>query len=145
VAAQNPLAIVAWVYGWAVHNDASREAWIAFIPMFLAFAALYKRARGALVVIMILALMYAPFIMPKQVHERVRETFAKDRTYEMLGKKFEVSESAAARIDALTITLQRLSERPILGYGVPGGAVIDNQYSRILTETGFTGFLAFCG
>jgi O-antigen ligase len=121
----------------------SREGWISFFPMFLAFIALYKRSRIPMIVILIAAIFVAPALMPKKVHERVKDTFAKERSYVVFGKKFDISESTAARIDSWGVAAKKLVSKPFLGYGVPGGGVIDNQYTRVLTETGLFGFFAF--
>jgi O-antigen ligase len=121
----------------------SREGWISFFPMFLAFIALYKKSRISMLIVLILAFFLAPALMPKQVHERMQDTFAKEKSYKLFGKKFDVSESTAARIDSWSLAMQKLAAKPILGHGVPGGGVIDNQYTRVMIETGIVGFFAF--
>jgi hypothetical protein len=121
----------------------SREAWVGFFPMFLTFIILHKRLRYPLIVILLVCLAFLPFWLPKKVHDRFQDAFAQEKSYTMFGKKIHVSESTAARIDSWSVALKRLSQRPILGSGVPTGSVIDNQYTRVLTETGLVGFLVF--
>jgi O-antigen ligase len=121
----------------------SREGWVSFFPMFIAFIALYKKSRVSMLIVLIVAVFLAPALMPKKVHERMQDTFAKERSYKFFGKKFDLSESTAARIDAWSFAFKKLAVKPILGHGVPGGGVIDNQYTRVMIETGMLGFLAF--
>jgi O-antigen ligase len=121
----------------------SREGWVSFFPMFIAFIALYKKSRVSMLIVLIVAVFLAPALMPKKVHERAQDTFAKEKSYQLFGKKFDVSESTAARIDSWGLAMQKLATKPILGHGVPGGGVIDNQYTRVMIETGIVGFFAF--
>ena len=133
------LALVAFVL------TLSREAWVGFFPMFLTFIILHKRLRYPLILVLFVGLAFLPFWLPKKVHERFEDAFAQEKSYTLFGKKVHVSESTAARIDTWSVALKRLSQRPILGSGVPTGSVIDNQYTRVLTETGLVGFLVFMG
>ena len=108
----------------------SREGWISFFPMFLAFIALYKKSRISMVIVLIAAIFLAPALMPKQVKERAKDTFAKEKSYQFFGKKFDISESTAARLESWSGAFKKLSVKPLLGHGVPGGGVIDNQYTK---------------
>jgi O-antigen ligase len=90
---------------------------------------------------MLIALMFVA--APQRVRARAMETFAHEKTYKVLGKELNVAESAAARIDSWKIGFQRWAKRPLLGQGIPTGVVVDNQYMRVLSETGLAGFLAF--
>jgi hypothetical protein len=123
----------------------SREAWVGFVPMFLTFIVLHKRLRFPLILVLLVSLAYLPMWMPKKVQDRFQDAFAKERTYTVFGKKFHVSESTAARIETWSVAFKRLSQKPLLGGGVPTGSVIDNQYTRVLAETGLIGFLVFMG
>ncbi|MCK9594967.1 MAG: O-antigen ligase family protein [Candidatus Omnitrophica bacterium] len=121
----------------------SREGWFSFFPMILAFIFLHKKSRFLMIMALIVGVIVFPYFMPKKVYDRVQDTFEKHKTYHLLGKSFTVSESTAARIDAWEQGFTKLAQRPILGSGVPGGGTIDNQYTRVLTETGTLGFLTF--
>jgi len=123
----------------------SREAWVGFFPMFLTFIILHKRLRYPLIIILLVCVAFLPFWLPKKVHERFQDAFAQEKSYTLFGKKIHVSESTAARIDTWSVALKHLSQRPILGSGVPTASVIDNQYTRLLIETGLVGFLVFMG
>lgn len=121
----------------------SREGWVSFFPMFLAFIALYKKSRVSMLVVLIAAIFFAPVLMPKQVKERAKDTFAKEKSYELFGKKFDISESTSARLESWGVAVKKLAQKPLLGHGVPGGGVIDNQYTRVMIETGIVGFFAY--
>ncbi len=121
----------------------SREGWISFFPMILAFMFLNKKSRLPLMFVLIIGFILMPYFLPKSVHERAKDTFTEDRSYQLLGKKVHVSESFAARIDAWDVAFHKLSQRPFLGHGIPGGGTIDNQYTRVMIETGFIGFAIF--
>jgi O-antigen ligase len=123
----------------------SREAWLGFFPMFLVFIIMHKRLRYPLILVLLVFVAFLPFWLPKKVHERFQDAFAQERSYTVFGKKISVSESTAARIDTWSVALKHLSQKPVLGSGVPTGSVIDNQYTRVLIETGLAGFLVFMG
>ena len=121
----------------------SREGWISFFPMLLGFVALNKKSRLPLSVVIIVGLILMPYFLPKRVHERARDTFAEEKSYQVFGKKVHVSESFAARIDSWDVAFNKLIQKPVLGHGIPGGGVIDNQYTRVMIETGLVGFSIF--
>ncbi len=131
------LAIVPFVY------TLSRGGWLAFFPSFLTFIILQKRMRAQLIAVMIILVFILPHVVPKRVHERVQETFVADKSYKVMGKKVNLAESAAARLDSWKTGLTTWLSSPILGKGIPVSAVIDNQYTRVLSETGIVGFIAF--
>jgi len=121
----------------------SRGGWLGFFPMLLTIIILNKRFRLPLLLIFILMILVLPYILPEKVHKRINETFAPEKTYTVFGKRYSFSESAAARIDSWNVGFQRWVKRPVLGYGIPVGSVIDNQYTRVLVETGTVGFMVF--
>ena len=121
----------------------SRSGWISFFPMFLVIILLSKKARAGLVIIFITGAILVPILAPSQVHKRVQDTFSGPKLYQMMGKKFAIDESGQARIDSWQIGFQRWIARPVFGYGIPAGAVIDNQYTRVLNETGVIGIAVF--
>ncbi|MDD5347347.1 MAG: O-antigen ligase family protein [Candidatus Omnitrophica bacterium] len=121
----------------------SREGWISFIPMICAFILLNRKARLPLIIVAVLAVVLLPSVMPRKVFERAENTFAPERSYRFFGKKVYVSESTSERIDAWQKALRKMRNKPLIGYGVPGGSVIDNQYTRVMIETGLVGFASF--
>ena len=121
----------------------SRGAWLGFFPMYSALVLLSKRGRTALLVTFLIVLVLSPFIIPKAVKQRVEETFVSGKTYTVFGRRISFDESSVARIETWKYALKKWSRRPFLGYGIPAGIIIDNQYARILREVGIIGFVAF--
>lgn len=121
----------------------SRGGWISFLPMFLTFVIINKKFRLILLLAFIVSLILLFYFAPQKLRARVEETFVAEKTYNVYGKKIGVAESAAARIDSWSVGFENWLKRPIFGYGIPYGTVIDNQYMRVLTETGCLGFMAF--
>lgn len=121
----------------------SRGGWLSSVPMLLVFLFVNRRYRHFLILFLCAAALLLPVLIPEKVHERVQSTFAHEKEYTLFGKTFYVSESAAARLDSWKIGFTRWASRPLFGYGVPSGNVIDNQYIRVLTDTGTAGILAF--
>ncbi len=121
----------------------SRGGWLAFLPMYLTVVFLNKKYRLLLVTVFIALVILSPYIFPGKVYHRVQETFAPEKTYKIMGKTINLAESAAARVDAWKVAFTRLGKKPVFGFGVPTGAVVDNQFTRVLGETGILGFLAF--
>lgn len=121
----------------------SRGGWIAFFPMILTFILFAKRYRYYLVMVLAAIALLMPYVSPDRVRARIAETFYQEKSYVVFGKKMGLSESAAARVDSWKIGFDMWMKRPVLGYGIPSGAVVDNQYTRVLSETGLLGILAF--
>lgn len=121
----------------------SRGSWLAFFPMALTLLAFTRRYKLPAIAVFILAVSALPFVAPHQVKERVQETFKSNKSTRLLGKDVYVSESAQARINSWSVAFKKFNIRPVVGHGVPGGTVIDNQYARVLIETGMAGFILF--
>jgi O-antigen ligase len=121
----------------------SRGGWLGFIPMILTVIAFNRRHRLTLILTLGVAALLVPFFLPQKVHQRLQDTFVQDRSYHVMGVNISLSESAGERIDAWKVGWREWKQRPFLGFGIPGGNVIDNQYMRVLTETGTFGLAAF--
>jgi O-antigen ligase len=122
----------------------SRSGWLSAFPAALTLVALSERAKRAqMIVILLLAAFILPAVAPSSVRDRIAETFTPYREYKMGGKKFGVDESTTQRIDSWKVGINRWMYKPVFGYGIPAGAVIDNQYMRVLNETGVIGFAVF--
>ncbi|MEK6647564.1 MAG: hypothetical protein AABY84_12915 [Candidatus Firestonebacteria bacterium] len=122
----------------------SRGAWIGFYPMYISMVALTKKAKYMLLGILIISILLIPSLIPKEAKYRVKSTFTYVRTYAIFGKELQLDEAIIARLDAVRGSLEKWYKRPLLGYGVPGfGAVGDNQYIRVLRETGIIGFIVW--
>jgi len=111
--------------------------------MFLVLILLNKKARISLTILFIIGAILIPVLAPSQVHKRVQETFVGPKLYQVMGSRFAIDESGQARIDSWQIGFMRWVKQPIFGYGIPAGATIDNQYTRVLNETGIIGFTVF--
>lgn len=129
--------------GIALLLTLSRSGWLSFFSMFLVLILLNKKFRMQLIIVFIIGAICVPIFAPSSVHKRVQETFVGPRSYKLMGSRVAIDESGQARIDSWGIGFRRWVQRPILGYGIPAGVVIDNQYTRVLNETGIIGFGAF--
>jgi O-antigen ligase len=128
----------------AVLFTLSRGSWVSFVPAYAAFIFLARRGKLVLLVLAGVFLVTAPFILPKQVKERIDYTFQRQTQRNFMGKSFYLDESSAARIDTWTQGISAWSKSPFIGRGAGGaGPSADNQYIRILLETGILGFLGF--
>ena len=121
----------------------SRGAWLAFIAMFIIFIVLDVKARPFLLGVLVIFVIFSSVIFPKRVQERVKETFTPYRTYTSFGKTYSLDESTSIRIESWKEAFKEFQKRPIFGRGVPAAQVIDNQYARIIRETGLIGIASF--
>lgn len=121
----------------------SRGGWISFFPMILVIVFFSKKYRFQLFALFFIFLLILPVIMPKVVHQRIEESFLPEKTLQLFGKRMAISESAVARIDAMKFGIDMISRKPVFGFGVPVQMVVDNQYARVLAETGLFGFAAY--
>ncbi len=121
----------------------SRSGWISFIFMYLVFIFVSRKSKPVLIIGFISMLFLGPLLTPEVVHRRVAETFRYGKTYKFFGHRVMIDESGSARLDAWGEGFKKLSRKPLLGHGVPGAPVIDNQYTLVMTETGLAGLAAF--
>jgi O-antigen ligase len=122
----------------------SRSGWIAFVPAFITIIILSRRGRPALIIAAILVGLAAQQILPKFFYKRIDETFQTGKSYELMGKRVKLEDSAGARIVVFNIAVDKLKKEPVFGYGVGSSLrVLDNQYARILIEVGLLGLILF--
>jgi len=122
----------------------SRGGWLGFIFACAALAFYVRRNRAVLILAILILTALAPFVAPRAVRERVRSTFAHGTTYRVAGREVTIDKSGASRIESWRIGWQKVLEKPVLGHGIPGGTVVDNQYTRVMIEVGLLGLWAFC-
>jgi O-antigen ligase len=121
----------------------SRGGWLGFFAMYAMFIILSKRFRIPLFAVFLVLVLSLPILMPQKVKDRFMDVFSPEVTYTVLDTKMSFSKSTSARIDAWRFVMERWKVSPLFGFGVSAGGVMDNQYSRVLLETGTVGFLAF--
>ncbi len=121
----------------------SRSSYLGFIFAYLWFIFLNKKGRILLVTVLVFAILFLPFIVPKQTIDRVLYTFTGKRAIgSTVGLKVRLDESAMARVESWAYAFKRLGERPFFGFGVTGLGLIDSQYARTLGELGLVGALS---
>ena len=122
----------------------SRGSWAGFVVALITLIILSPRGKSAMLVIFISGILSYSFIFPSYVQKRVNYTFAEGKEYRIFGKQVKLEESAAARIDNWRSGFAKWAKAPFLGYGIASqGPVLDQQYARILLETGMIGMLSF--
>lgn len=121
----------------------SRSGWISFAFMYFALIVISPRFKPFLIFSFVVMITLAPVLSPKVVKERVSSTFESGRTFNIAGKKITIDESGTARLDAWKVGFKKLAQKPVFGHGIPGASVVDNQYTRVMTEVGITGIAAF--
>jgi len=122
----------------------SRSSYLAFTIMIMLFIVFSDRKR-LLIGLCLAALSVAPFIMPKNISDRIMFTFSQPEEAGQLalaGARIDTStsERLEAWVRVITVDMPR---NPLLGVGVTGGAFLDAQYPRVLLETGIIGLLLF--
>ncbi len=122
----------------------SRGSWVALPPVLLALVAL-SRNRLLIVIPLVIALAFSPFVLPKSVTDRVNYTFNQPENDEQLKiGAVKVDSSTSARLISWKVILtQDFVHHPIIGWGVTGHSFVDAQIPRILIETGLLGLTAF--
>jgi len=123
----------------------SRSSWMAFAGMYVTLM-IFSNRRMVLAVLLIMAVLAGPMIVPKEIEKRFDKTFmskpleSKDQV-KIGGVYLDLSSSE--RVNSYLQILEDVKKRPLLGYGVTGYGFIDGQYFRTLIETGFIGLSAF--
>lgn len=127
----------------------SRASYIGLAAMLP--AALWISSRRRLFISMVLmATFLGAILMPgvsEKAEERVRMTFVGElavKPVEFMGVRINLEESAYMRYNSMRkVLMDRLPKRPLLGWGVTGIGLGDNQYALVLGELGIIGFFVF--
>ncbi len=126
----------------------SRASFIGFVFM-LGIMALFTR-RVSLVFLIVFMLLFAPFLMPEEVIDRVNYTFSgpAEAQVSILGLfSINVDTSTYERIEIwqkvqhLFITNFPIST--LFGYGITAEHILDSQFARLLVEVGLIGTVLF--
>ena len=121
----------------------SRSSYVAFIILYLTITFFSRRKKLLLIGILIFGIFILPVMLPRTVINRVTSTFIPGTVYRPFGQEIALESSPASRIERWKIIINKLVERPILGYGVTGVGLVDSQYALVLGEVGIIGFLIF--
>ncbi|MFH1772358.1 MAG: O-antigen ligase family protein [Candidatus Omnitrophota bacterium] len=122
----------------------SRGSWLGLIPAYIMLFVLSKRGKLIIFAVFVLLVIWCSFFLPGFVYERLLYTFSSHAERIVLGQIISTDKSLAARIDSWKENFERFSKSPLYGYGVGNpGPTVDNQYSRLLVETGLPGLLTF--
>jgi len=122
----------------------SRASYLALIPMALALL-VWSERKAPIALALALALVAAPFVVPRSVADRVLYTFTEaPHGGQLQVAGFRLDGSTSERIQSWRIALlDDWPKRPVFGFGVTGYRFLDAQYPRVLAETGMAGFAAF--
>jgi len=131
------------VGGLALLFTLSRGGWLGFIFACAALACYVRRGRALFIFVIAVLVVLAPFVTPRVVRKRLTSTFSHGQTYQVAGRELTIDKSGAARIESWRVGWRKVLKKPILGHGIPGGTVVDNQYSRVMIEVGLLGLWAF--
>ena len=129
------------LFGTVLLLSISRGAFIAFGPLYLT-AILFSRRRGYLTFLLVLAVTIGVTLVPANVVKFTREAFV-GKSYEIGGHEFEIGASGVERFENWKYVLELWKRQPFVGRGVTGVGIVDNQFIRVLGETGIVGILAF--
>lgn len=122
----------------------SRSSWFGFLPAYIVLMFLSRKGKQMLLIVSLLFILLFSFIFPRYVYDRIAYTFEAQTERVVMGKVVRIDESSAARVDIFKNAIWRWRRSPILGSGAgSAGATFDNQYMRVLIETGMFGTLAF--
>ena len=119
----------------------SRGAYLSLVPLFFVLFAL-SRHKKFLTVLLLVAVVAWPLLLPRDIVERVRSTFSPGGAYESIGG-IHLDYSASARIRGYREAVAGWLHRPVLGHGITGFKFIDGMYFRTLVELGIVGLGVF--
>jgi len=114
----------------------SRGAYVATFGMICLIGILSRRKW--ILIVVLLFIMLSPLILPQVIIDRALYNFSDPRYWGI------ADPSVAERIYSFQKAYYFLKTAPFLGHGVTGGGnILDNQYSRIMIETGLIGLFLF--
>lgn len=124
-------------------NTLSRGSFLAVIPMYLTLLLLSERKKVILTIILLIAVIALPVMLPRKVINRVKSTFVPGYVYGSYGSPVPLDDSAAARLEGLNRVIKMWKKQPFFGYGATGVGFTDMQYALVIGETGIIGFFVF--
>ena len=127
----------------------SRASYYGSIVGILAFLFILKRRKMIFIYLVFLLTLFSIFLpgVGVKVKERIKSTYEGDYAVNIVATPFgiiKLEDSAYARYKSLeNVILNVIPNYPLLGKGVTGIGLGDNQYALLLGESGILGFLAF--
>lgn len=120
----------------------SRGSYLAFPFMFLAVI-LMSRKKGLPILLLALALLIGPYVIPQAAVERVEYTF-EQRIEEYVtpwGQVLKLDPSSLGRLERWQGVIWQWMHRPLIGQGITGVGFVDSQVVRVLGELGIAGLI----
>ena len=115
------LGILSFCIAMSLAATLSRASWISLVPMVMMLLYFSKRKLPIIVVLVIIVLI-SPFILPKNVTERVAFTFTQPKEAgQVTVGNVRLDTSTSGRFESWKNVLEEdFFKHPILGYGVTG-------------------------
>jgi O-antigen ligase len=136
--------LLAFLFVIPLFYTQSRSSYAATLPVIMVFVWLSEKRHWVIIGVLLLGISL-PFIAPKAAKDRIIYTFTQgeDRqdVVEIRGERLDTSTSA--RLRNWKEASSDWIKHPILGFGMTGYGLVDTQYIRVMTETGFIGLLTF--
>lgn len=127
----------------------SRASYMGFMVLIISFIFLVRKRKGMFIIVSFFVLAFS-FLQPgisEKVKKRIENTYRGKEARNIVHTPFgdiKLEESAYLRYKSLqNVILNVFPEYPLLGKGVTGIGLGDNQYSLIIGETGIIGFIMF--
>ncbi len=128
----------------ALQATLSRASFLAGGVVFAGVIEMVRRRSPALLAVLLMGLLAAPFVMPESVVNRMLYTFTQEEEEGQI--KFgtlRVDTSTSERLRSYEQAMTFFRTSPVWGVGVTGGPFMDAMYPRVLMETGVIGLGAF--
>jgi len=87
----------------------------------------------------VLVLVLGLSVFPQEVVDRIASTYQGQSAFGSAGEQLGLDPSAAQRIDIWWWTLDKLKQHPLIGFGITGVGLVDQQYCLVLGESGLIG------
>lgn len=119
----------------------SRGAWLSVVPVYLTLL-IFSRHRAKLVAVAVVLFFIWPLVVPRDIVERMRQTFEPDYQSVSVGAA-QLDFSTSERIRGYINAVKALPNRPVFGYGITGFKFLDGMYFKTLIELGLVGLFIF--
>ncbi len=128
----------------ALQATLSRASFLAGGVVFVGVMEMVRRRSPALLAVLLMGLLAAPFVMPESVVNRMLYTFTQEEEEGQIKLGgLRVDTSTSERLRSYEQAMEYFRKSPVWGVGVTGGPFMDAMYPRVLMETGLIGIGAF--